>query len=255
MRRFFVVPGFLLAVSAPVSAQTLPPREVVPPSSTAAAAAEDPTKLVFDLGYVKTGGNTDVQTITGREKLEHTSGQWRFLQEVGAVNGQTDGIETAARYDARLRADYSLSDRVGVYGLADWRRDPFAGISSQFQEGIGAVLHAVRPIPHELDFEGGLGMLQRRFTSEAEDNFATARLGMHYAYHFAEKANFGADVSYLMNLEDTGDGDLHGLFRLVAPLAGGISLRAGYDLYYRTEPQAGFEKLDTTFSTGLQISI
>jgi hypothetical protein len=52
-------------------------------------------------------------------------------------------------------------------------------------------------------------MLQRRLTSAIEENFATARFAARYRYHFTEKALASARGEYLMNLEDTGDGELH----------------------------------------------
>ena len=216
-------------------------------------ARPDSTVGIADLGFVKTTGNTVVQTITGRERIEHYTGPWSFAQELTALQGETRDVETAARYTALLRAGYDFSERLGAYALGEWRREPYAGLSHQFDESAGLVFHAVRPNPHELDLEGGFGLLQREFTSRVEENFATARFGTRYRYHFTEKAIFSARADYTMNLEDTGDGDLHGVLALVAPLTAGISMRVGYDYYYRTEPPVGFEKTDTTFDTGIQL--
>ena len=229
----------LLAFAAPALAQ--------------APDRPDSTVGIVDLGFVKTTGNTVVQTITGRERVEHFTGPWSFAQELTALQGETRDVETAARYTALLRAGYDFSERLGSYVLGEWRREPYAGLSHQFDESAGLVFHAVRPNPHEVDFEAGLGLLQREFTSRIEENFATARFGTRYRYHFSEKATFSARADYTMNLEDTGDGDLHAVFGLVAPLTAGISMRVGYDVYHRTEPPVGFEKTDTTLDTGIQL--
>src|SRR5215471_21691105 len=82
--------------------------------------AARPTKLTADFGYVKTGGNSDVTTVSGSDKLEHTTGAWALTQEAGAVWGETDGVESAGRYGASLRADRNLSQRFSLYGLAAW---------------------------------------------------------------------------------------------------------------------------------------
>ena len=223
------------------------------PVAAHAQESPDSTTALVDLGYVQTSGNTDVQTITGRERIERFSGPWTFAQEATAVQGETSDIETTARYTALLRAGYDFSPRMGVYALGTWRRDPYAGVSHQFDEGIGLMFHAVKPNPHEVDFEAGVGMLQRKFTSRVEEDFATARFGTLYRYHFSEKALVSARADYTMNLEDTGEGDLHGVLALIAPLTSGVSLRVGYDYYHRTEPPPGFEKTDTTFDMGIQL--
>lgn len=223
-----------------------------------AARAQDPapkdsTVGIVDFGYVQTSGNTDVQTLTGRERIEHYTGFWKFAEEATAVQGETKGVETTARYTALLRAGYDFSERVGGYLLTTWRREPYAGLTSQFDEGVGLTFHAVRPSPHELDFEAGVGMLQREFTSGIDEDFATGRVGMAYRYHFTEKALVSARGDYVVDLEDSGNADLHGVFGVVAPLTAGISMRAGYDIYHRSRPAPGFEKTDTTFDTGIQL--
>ena len=226
----------------------------VPEAAAQDASPPDSTAGLIDIGYVQTSGNTDVQTVTGRERIEHYTGAWTFAQELTAVQGETSDIETTARYTALLRAGYDLSERIGLYLQGQWRREPYAGLSSQFDEGFGATLHAIRPSPHELDVESGLGMLQRTLTSRLEENFATARFAARYRYHFTEKALASARGEYLMNLEDTGDGELHAVFGVIAPITSGVSMRLSYDIYTRTQPAAGFERTDTTFDTGIQIS-
>lgn len=217
-----------------------------------AAPEEKPTKIAADLAYIQTDGNTEVTTITGGEKIEHKLTKWAFLQEARAVWGETDGAETAGRYDATLRGDYLLSSRVSTYLLGVWRRNVFAGISRQFEEGVGLSWHAVMTKPHVLDLEGGGGLLQRRTTLDTNEDFATARAAILYQYYFAEKAYFEARGAHLFGLEDSDDSQTEARFALIAPLAGGFSVKLGYDLYYRSEPLPGLEDLDTTLSAGLQ---
>ena len=228
-------------VVAPVAeAQESPPPE------------EKPTKITADLAYIATNGNTEVTTITGGEKLEHRITRWAFSEEARAVWGETDGVETAGRYDATVRGDYLLSERVSTFLMGVWRRNVFAGISRQFEEGGGVAWHAVMTKPHVLDLEAGGGLLQRRTTLDTNEEFPTARVALLYQYYFAEKAYFEARGAYLMGLEDSDDSQTEGRFALIAPLGAAFSVKLGYDLYYRNEPLPGLEKLDTTFSAGLQ---
>jgi putative salt-induced outer membrane protein len=222
------------------------------PSLGFADEAARPTKLTADLGYVKTGGNSDVTTITASDKLEHTSGAWLFVQEAGAVWGETDGVESAGRYGAGLRADRSLNARLSAYGLAAWRRNTFAGVSRQFDEGVGLSWKAVVTKPHSLDLEAGLGLNQRRTTLNEDQNFSTARAAAVYGYDFAQKSHFEARGAYLLNLKDTEDSEGNARFSLTAPVAGSLALKVSYDLAYRNKPLLGLEKLDTTFGVGIQ---
>lgn len=229
----------LMAAAAPARAQDEAP-------------AEKPTKITADLAYIQTDGNTEVTTITGGEKIEHRLTMWAFSQEARAVWGETDGVETAGRYDAALRGDYLISERVSAFLLGVWRRNAFAGISRQFEEGVGLSWHAVTGRPHVLDIEGGGGLLQRRTTLGTNEDFPTARAALLYQYYFAEKAYFEARGAHLLGLEDSDDSQTEARFALIAPLGGGFSVKLGYDLYYRSEPLPGLEDLDTTLSAGLQ---
>src|SRR5512140_804299 len=154
------------------------------PAAADDAAPEKPTKFALDGAYVKTGGNTDVTSISGGDKLAHTSGSWIFTQEFRAIWGETDGIETAGRYGASLRGDFHLAPQLSAYALGSWRRDAFAGITRQYDEGVGLSWHAVATKQHELDLEGGVGLLQRLDTQHAQDDFSTGRAGARYKYSF-----------------------------------------------------------------------
>ena len=219
-----------------------------------AADAEKPTAMTLDFGYVQTSGNSDITTVSGSDKLDHRAGAWLFTQEAIAVWGETNGVESAGRYGASLRAGRDLSSRFSVFGLASWKRNVFAGISRQFDEGVGLAWRAVTQAPHTLGLELGAGLSQRVTTLDVQDEFATARMGANYAYAFSEKSKFEARGAYLLNLNDTEDSEADAKFSLTAPVAGRLALKLGYDMLYRNRPLPGLEKLDTTFGVGVQAS-
>ena len=224
------------------------------PGLAVAADEARPTKLTADFGYVKTGGNSEVTTVTGADKLEHRAGPWLFTQEAGAVWGETNGVESAGRYSFGLRADRSFNQRLSAYGLATWMRNTFAGVSRQFDQGVGLTWHAVTAKPHLIDLEAGVGLIQGRTTLEQDENFSTARAGALYSYDFSEKSKFEAKGAYVLNLEDSEDSQGDARFSLTAPVAGRLALKVSYDFLYRNRPLPGLEKLDTTFSVGVQAS-
>lgn len=220
-----------------------------------AVAADPPAKpasVTASLGYVSSSGNSEVQTLTGTDKLEYKAGKWLLVQDADALYGTNAGVENAGRYRFGLRADYSMSDRLAVYGLASWRRDVFGGVSRQFDEGAGLTFHALVPNPQLLDFEVGAGLLQRRDTFDQEQDFATGRLGLVYRYYFAEKTYFDAKGVYLHNFETTDDYEWDSNLSLVAPLSNILAVKLGYIAHFRNLPPTGIEQWDRTFSAGVQ---
>ena len=226
-------------------------------ASTATAADEPPpkpTKLTADFSYVSTAGNSEVQTLTGTEKLEHKTGNWLFTQDAAAVWGTDSGVENAGRYLVGLRGDRTLTERVSAYGLGTWRRNTFAGISRQFDEGAGLVYHALIPSPQQLDLEAGAGLSQRRNTLGTQDDFGTWRLAALYRYYFKEKTYFEGGGTYMGNFKTQDDYEWDARTSLVAPIAGILAMKIGYNYHYRNAPLPGIKTWDSTFSAGIQVS-
>jgi putative salt-induced outer membrane protein YdiY len=214
--------------------------------------APPPTTLTADLGYVNTAGNSRVQNLTANDKLEHHHGGWLFSQEGAAVWGTSDGVEDAGRYGVALRAEYDRTKRAGGYALASWRRNTFAGISRQFDEGLGAVFHVLVPNPEELDLEIGGGVAQRRAATGVNDDFATGRLAGLYRHYFVEKAFVEGKGAYLANFKNSKDYEYDLNAALDAPFANRLAVKLNYNYHYRNLPPVGFGHWDSTFSAGIQ---
>ena len=217
-------------------------------------AAQKPVTAKAKLGYVQTGGNTEVLTVLAGDKLEWKTGSWGFAQDADAVYGRDHGVENAGRYSAGLRGDYTFTPRLSAYGLASWRRDPFGGIERQFDEGTGLAFHAIIPNPQQLDLEAGVGLRQREDTASQEDDFTTARVAGLYKYFFQEKSSVEASAAWVVNLDDTEDSEFQWRASLAAPVAGWLALTLGYDSLYRNQPLPGLEKTDWTVSAGVQLT-
>ena len=219
-----------------------------------ATEAAKPIKATMNVGYVQTGGNTEVVTMLASDKIAWKTGSWTYTQDGEAVYGKNQGTENAGRYDFGLRADDGLSSRLSLYGLTSYKRNTYGGVEHQFDESVGAAYHAILPQPQLLDLEFGFGLLQRRTTEPRDENFSTARVAALYKYFFAGKATFEASSDWVVNLQHTDDSDVEAVAKLAAPLATGLSINLGYDAQYRSKPLPGLERLDWTVSTGLQLS-
>ena len=236
-----------LAIAACLTALLL-----LPAIALAQGAAPKPASLTASLGYVSSAGNSEVQTLTGADKLQYRSGKWLLTQEGEALWGTNAGVENAGRYLFGLRTDLEMSKRTAVYGLASWRRNVFGGVARQFDEGVGLAYHAIVPNPQLLDFEAGVGLLQRRNTLGQDESFSTGRLGAVYRYFFKEKTYFDVQGVYLANFETTDDYEWDSKLSLVAPLSNTFAMKLGYTYHFRNVPPAGIEQWDSTFSAAIQ---
>jgi putative salt-induced outer membrane protein len=227
-------------------------------SGRAEAQAADTThhelKGSVDLGLVAASGNTDLLTFTFGEKLEYTAGRWTVTQGAKMVNGTTDGVETANNYMVYVRPDYDLSERWHGYLLGSWDRDPFLGVATRWQEGIGVSYAAIKGPAHSLSLDGGFAFFEQEFTNGVSTTFPTARGQVLYKYNFTPKAYLQELFVYLPNLEDGKDYRINNEVSLVAPVAGRLALKATYLLQYQNAPQPGFGTTDNLYTTGLQVT-
>lgn len=237
---------------------------VTAPAARAQAAGDTlGWHFVGDLGYVQTSGNTRLSTVNLGEKLSWRPGtRWTFTQTSAWVYGKTAGVETANQVLAGLRADYGISARLSGYALAGYERNPFAGIARRTEEVAGLSWKALTGPKHVLDIDVGAGSNQQ-ISGGVRSSFLVGRYAPKYRYNLTDKAYVEEAVEVLTNLEQTGDTRATSSTALVAPLTARIAIRLGYLMRYDAEPAlntgAGpnvfFRKLDTTFTSGIQVSL
>jgi len=209
-----------------------------------------------DLGLVKTGGNTNLTTVSVGEKVEFRTGSPLVLQQsFGWVFGKTDGVESANQLQAGLRGIYDISEPLTAYAGTNYYRDRFAGIAKRFDESVGFGYQVAETERHEVSVEGGLSFFQETLTAGSSNRFTAGRAAGRYKFHFSEKAYFEQYLEYLSNFDHGDDYRMISESILVAPINSLLALKAGYLVRYRGEPPSGFDKTDTTFRTSIQLTL
>jgi len=212
-----------------------------------------PVQLTLDLGFVNSSGNSDVTTFNLGQKLSFTTANWVFTQTAKALYGETDGTPDAESYEAALRADRVIKERVSIFGLLTYYRDPFAGLSSRFSEGLGLAWRALRATRDTLRVETSLSMYQERNTADVEKSFGGIRGALSYKHLLGEKAFFTQLLEGAFNLKDSEDLRVNSETALTAPISQQIALKASYVVRYDRQPELDFEDTDRIFTTAVQI--
>lgn len=220
-------------------------------------AMADTTKTAFtaDAGFVNTAGNTELTTINLGNKFTVASAAWGFVQTFSSVVGRTDGETSTSLWRGSLRGDRSLSPRVSLYVLSEFDRNRFAGISSRYGESAGLALALLRAERTSFDLETGAGYVWQNAVSVGESaQFAAGRVAGIFKQKIGPKAEFSQLLELLPNFKVSDDLRINAESAFTAPIAAGISMKAGYLVRHDGLPEPGFEKTDRIFTTGLQVA-
>jgi putative salt-induced outer membrane protein len=233
------------------------------PASLRAQAVRDSIGWHFlgTLGYVQTSGNTDLSTVNITERLAfRPDASWQFTHTGAWVYGKTGGAESANQILADLRADYALRSNIYAYGLLTYERNTYAGIEHRYAEMLGLGWAAIATPKQTLSVDVGAGNTQQ-VTGGVSASYWVLRLAPRYRYNITDKAYWEETVEFLEDLKNTDDFRATSSTALVAPLTRSIAIRLSYLMRYTAQPPINpataspFKKLDTTFQSGIQISL
>ncbi len=212
-------------------------------------------EVTADFGFVNATGNSDVTTVNVGEEVEVGLGPWGVNQAFALVYGRTDGEVSASSWRARVRGDRTLGGGIGVYLLAAFDRNTFAGVSRRFEENLGLVFRVLDSDSDRLEFEAGAGLTQQKSTTGTSDSLASARLGSTYRRGLGESSHLQLSSELLPNLEDSGDLRVNSTAEVVAPLSQVLSTKLSYSIRFDRQPEPGFGRTDRIFTAGLQVTL
>lgn len=124
---------------------------------------EDPTWAArAQLGYSKTGGNTDNSAGNFLFHVAHVLGDWKLLFGAEGLYGSTRGETTSQAWDAHFQANYNLTPKL--YGYAGLRHDDdrFSGFAYQEAIKTGVGYQFIKTDATKLTAQAGAGYRRLR---------------------------------------------------------------------------------------------
>jgi putative salt-induced outer membrane protein YdiY len=213
-----------------------------------------PLKVTAGVAYLDASGNTDLTSLTITERLEWKRPHFLWAQYINAINGSTDGEESANLLAIGLRGDWKPAGRLSVYGLVNYDRNRFANIGRRFEEGAGLGYMLIDRPRHRLTTELGSQFVQQRNLDRETDNFLAGRAAEFYRYTLKENTYIEERVEFLPNFETSEDYRVNGEANVVAPLSRRIAMKFGYVVRFDNLPEPGVKKTDRFLTSGIQIA-
>jgi len=216
----------------------------------------------------QTTGNTDTTDVGLAFNIQKETDLWRHTARGSADFGRANGENNKERYTLGYQLDRDITDRLYVYGNADWYSDNFGAFDNGYFVGGGLGYKLVEPAPWGWDVEGGVG-----YRSQLPGTFGLTAAAIatadaagdldrqnELALRGASKItlDFNDNVSFYNNSEviwSSSDTYLWNEFGLTAQLTGNLAARASIRVDHHTDVIDPVENTDTVTRFGLVYAI
>jgi putative salt-induced outer membrane protein len=210
-------------------------------------ADESPWTASVELGFIKTTGNTETQTIGLKADATYEVDKWRhtghaeaFGQENEDDNGES--VVSAERYELSGKSDYKFTERDYAYGIVHLRKDRFSGFEYDHIVSAGYGRKAIKRDDMELDLEIGPGMRLFKVDDGSSEDEGVLRLSGVYWWDITGNSKFTQELTTEIGEEITSTRSVTGI---QANINSTLALRFTYTIRHKSEVPADTEKKDT----------
>jgi len=208
-------------------------------------ATEEPAskwKAEAELGYLKTSGNTDTESLHAKGKVVNEREKWKHTATAEITDKSDSGTTTAKRWFVTGKSEYKISDVSYLFVALSYENDDFSGYDYQATETFGYGYHAIREENLKLDLEAGAGARQSKLNTGASNSEAIARGAADLEWKISKTSTFTQHL-----LVEAGDDNTvsRSVTALKTQINGNLSSKIAYTIKNNSDVPAGVEKTDT----------
>jgi len=122
-----------------------------------AAMADSTWSGEGDLGFNKSTGNTQSESLVSNLKVIYEVNRWTHTGQIEAVNTSDTGERTAESYVARLSDDFAISEKYYAFGNSRYEETRFSGYDYQASLAAGLGIHFINTDTTVFNLAGGPG--------------------------------------------------------------------------------------------------
>ena len=220
-------------------------------AAPAAEEEEGPWSGKASLGYLSTSGNTDTTTYNTAFEVTYTKNKWSHTASGSANGNEESDLHIAEAYQLGWKTDYNFTEHDYVFGLVNWRKDRFAGVTEQLTESIGYGRRLIDTPVHSLNAEIGAGYRDADLSDGSSESGSILRGGLDYNWTFTEKSGFEQYVSVESGSDNT---YIESISALRASLLGDFAIVLSYTVRHNTDVPVGSEKTDKLTAISIELA-
>lgn len=194
------------------------------------------------LGAFRSTGNASNTGVTAGLSLERVGIDWRH-KLTGLVDYQeTEGVTTREQFLVAYEANYDLTDRLFLYGLAQWERDTFQGFSARYSTSGGVGYRVIEEENMQLAVKAGPAYRRTEFVDGTSDDALAGLAALDFDWKISDNLTLTEDAAAFLQ---SGNSTLTSTTGLTAGLGGGLSASLSYTIEHDTAPPLGAVQTDT----------
>ncbi len=217
----------------------------------AAAAAEDGAADAeeaavkwggeVEFGYVKTSGNTDIENIVLKAKLENDRPQWFHELRFSGIRTEDSGNTTAKNYLLQGLTRYKWSQRQYAFASGRYEKDDFAGYDYRIVGVVGIGRKVLKAESYHLDLEVGVGGRQTAFIDKPDSREGIGRLAGNFKWQISETSEFSEELYSELGGDNT---VTNSLSELKVKVIGHLAVKMAVRVTHNTDVPPDTDKTD-----------
>ncbi len=210
-------------------------------------------KTHTELSYIKTGGNTDTQSLGLDFHGEKSWQPHKLSLDFEAFYAENDGDVNKNVWKTELNYYYIFSDDIEFNYLVGYKQDQFSGYDYQFYTGPGMLYRVMQRDPHKLSVYGNILYSIDKIENGDTDSYASWLAGFDYEYKFNENVKFKEEANIRSQFSDFENYFVYSKTSVYSKMTENLSLGVSYKIDYKNQPPAGKKNTDTTLMVSLVV--
>ena len=173
-----------------------------------------------ELGYLKTTGNTQTESLHAKGKLVNERKKWKHTG----------------------KSDYNIDDLSYLFIALSYDNDEFSGYDYQATGTVGYGYHIIKKETLKLDLEAGVGARQSKLNAGTSNSEGVIRGAADLAWVISKTSTFTQFLSVEAGEDNTIS---RSVTALKMEIIGNLAAKLSHTIKHSSDVPAGIEKTDT----------
>ncbi len=195
-----------------------------------------------ELGYLKTTGNTETESLHLKGKIINDRNKWRHTATLEIVDKSDNNTTTAKRWYITGKSDYKIDDKSYLFVLLSYEDDEFSGYEYQTNEVFGYGYTVIKQEDLILALEAGAGARQSKPINASSTNEGIIRGAANLEWKISKTSTFNQLLSVDVGEDSTIS---RSASTLTMNIVGNLSAKISYSIKHTSDVPPAIEKKDT----------